>query len=353
MTLGQYLRQEREQKAISVEQVASATRIGVRTIHAIEADQYADLPAKPFVRGFVSSYARFIGIDPKETLTRYGQFLEEKVEQERPNREAGHSGYAFEKRDGEQRSRTVLAMVLGVFVLIGIAAALLKPHHSHHETQVEKLRAVHAIASPVLAISQGLAGDRSPSVQLATKPPAILPLLPASSATPSSTPLASASPTIPTAALAAPTPSPAGLPAPAMEGDPSDPLNSGKAMKGIDIHHRLVVKFDGAVWVRYRVDTRPIMQFPLKSGKVLVLRARDWMVFQVSRPENVRLSYNNEGYHSMSEDRALVMRQNDATLFYPHQLTETVKEPFPGEENLATRHTASILHDPVLSTSSP
>ena len=103
-TLGEFLRHERERRGITIEQVASATKISVRLLHLLESDQYVELPAKPFVRGFVNSYCRFIGIDPKEVLIRYGGFLEERSH-ERPTRDEGHSGYAFEKREGEQ-SRT-------------------------------------------------------------------------------------------------------------------------------------------------------------------------------------------------------------------------------------------------------
>src|SRR5689334_2016055 len=109
LSLGEFLRQERERRGITLEQVASATKIGVKNLHALEADHYVDLPAKPFIRGFVNSYCRFIGLDSKETLTRFGKFIDSKAA-DRPNREGGHSGYAFEKREGEQ-SRTVLWVV--------------------------------------------------------------------------------------------------------------------------------------------------------------------------------------------------------------------------------------------------
>ena len=55
-TLGEYLRSEREKREITIEQVASATKVGVRTLILLEADQYAELPVRPFVLGFVRSY---------------------------------------------------------------------------------------------------------------------------------------------------------------------------------------------------------------------------------------------------------------------------------------------------------
>src|SRR4051812_5772138 len=101
MTLGELLRQEREKKGMTIEQVASATKVGVRLLHSLEADQYTELPAKPFIRGFVISYCRFLCLDSKEVLSKFGDFITEKAHQ-RPNRDAGHSGYAFERKDGEQ-----------------------------------------------------------------------------------------------------------------------------------------------------------------------------------------------------------------------------------------------------------
>src|SRR5689334_3027864 len=98
MTLGELLRQERERRGMTVEQVASATKVGSRLLHSLEGDHYAELPAKPFVRGFVISYCRFLGLDSKEVLAKYAEFIAEKAN-DRIKRDAGHSGYAFEKRD--------------------------------------------------------------------------------------------------------------------------------------------------------------------------------------------------------------------------------------------------------------
>src|SRR5688500_3745542 len=99
-TLGEFLRHEREKRGITLEQLASATKISVRLLHAREGDDYRDLPAKPFIRGFVTSYVRFIGLNPKEVLTQFAGFIDSKSK-DRPVRDAGHSGYAFERKEGE------------------------------------------------------------------------------------------------------------------------------------------------------------------------------------------------------------------------------------------------------------
>lgn len=362
-SLGQFLRQERERKGITIEQVASATKIGVRTLHSLEADQYADLPAKPFVRGFVISYSRFIGIDYKEVLTRFNDYLEEKVEKERPNREAGHSGYVFERRDGEQQSRTILAMVLGVFVVLGaVAAVFFKPHHHHHGSAMERLQMAHvkpSAAAPLVSAATGPSGP-GPETSLRAGGPSVAP---ASVSSPEASPSPSVeghAPPAPAEPAASPSPlasgsveGAGGWPPQAQPPDPGDPLNSGKTLSPGEIRHRLVVKCGNSVWIRYRVDGKPVMQFPLKKDKVLVLRARDFVVFQTSNPEDIKVSYNNEGYHPMQDDKNTVTRHNDATLFYPHQLAETVQEPFPHTDSLSQRPAPLSRSVQPLSTPTP
>lgn len=70
-SLGEYLRRLRLEKKADFEDVQQETRIPPKTLRAIEADDYATLPADAFARGFYSLYAKFLDIDQKEVLDRY------------------------------------------------------------------------------------------------------------------------------------------------------------------------------------------------------------------------------------------------------------------------------------------
>ncbi len=63
MTPGNALRRLRREADLSVEAVAEATKISVTNIRAIEGEQYERLPADTFVRGLVTLYGNFLGID--------------------------------------------------------------------------------------------------------------------------------------------------------------------------------------------------------------------------------------------------------------------------------------------------
>ena len=73
-SLGQHLKRERELRDISLNDLAEATKINIRYIEAIEADQFELLPGKAFVMGFLKNYAAYIGLDEEEVITRYLDF---------------------------------------------------------------------------------------------------------------------------------------------------------------------------------------------------------------------------------------------------------------------------------------
>ena len=70
-TLGEFLRRERELRALSLEEISLTTRIPLRTLRAIEEDRFDELPGDVFIRGFLGAYARILEIDPQPLLSRY------------------------------------------------------------------------------------------------------------------------------------------------------------------------------------------------------------------------------------------------------------------------------------------
>ncbi|MEO5860060.1 MAG: helix-turn-helix domain-containing protein [Pyrinomonadaceae bacterium] len=74
-TLGENLRAAREQRGVSISEVAEQTRIAPMYIECIENDNYKPLPGGIFNKGFVKSYARFIGYDEQQALQEYNQIV--------------------------------------------------------------------------------------------------------------------------------------------------------------------------------------------------------------------------------------------------------------------------------------
>jgi len=75
LTLGQKLRQAREAKGIPIGEVAEQTRIAPLYIESIDNDDYRALPGGIFNRGFIKSYAKYVGVDEAEALADYARLL--------------------------------------------------------------------------------------------------------------------------------------------------------------------------------------------------------------------------------------------------------------------------------------
>ncbi|HOR00247.1 MAG TPA: DUF4115 domain-containing protein [Anaerolineae bacterium] len=71
--LGERLRQAREAKGLTLEQVEEITKIRRRYLQALEEEDFGQLPGEVFVRGFLRNYALALGLDAEEILTASGR----------------------------------------------------------------------------------------------------------------------------------------------------------------------------------------------------------------------------------------------------------------------------------------
>ncbi|MGH7235913.1 MAG: helix-turn-helix domain-containing protein, partial [Nitrospiraceae bacterium] len=72
-SVGEFFKQVREAKGLTLEEVASKTRIHPEFLKALEEGNFAKLPDQVFAKGFVRAYARSLGMDEDETIRRFGE----------------------------------------------------------------------------------------------------------------------------------------------------------------------------------------------------------------------------------------------------------------------------------------
>lgn len=75
--VGERLREAREAKGLSIEQVAADTRIPQRHLAAIETGKFSALPSRTYAIGFSRTYARTLGLDEHEVLDQVRSELAE------------------------------------------------------------------------------------------------------------------------------------------------------------------------------------------------------------------------------------------------------------------------------------
>jgi len=66
MTAGERLREAREAASMTLEEIATTTRIPIRHLESIEAGDFARLPAPTYTIGFAKSFAGAVGLDRAE-----------------------------------------------------------------------------------------------------------------------------------------------------------------------------------------------------------------------------------------------------------------------------------------------
>jgi len=70
-TVGQVLKEEREKKFYTLDEIEKATKIRKELLEALEAGQYLKLPPPTFVQGFIKNYGKFLGLSQDKLLAIY------------------------------------------------------------------------------------------------------------------------------------------------------------------------------------------------------------------------------------------------------------------------------------------
>ncbi len=70
-SVGAELRRVREERNITVFQACNDLRLKEGVVRAIESGQHSSLPDIPFAIGYVRTYARYLGLDPREACDRF------------------------------------------------------------------------------------------------------------------------------------------------------------------------------------------------------------------------------------------------------------------------------------------
>ena len=70
-TVGQVLKEERERKFYTLDEIEKATKIRKELLEALEAGQDSKLPPPTFVQGFIKNYGKFLGLNEDKLLAIY------------------------------------------------------------------------------------------------------------------------------------------------------------------------------------------------------------------------------------------------------------------------------------------
>lgn len=105
-TLGQQLKEAREAKGVSESDAGRATKILTKLIHAMENDDFSDMAAPMYAKGFIRLYADYLGLDPDPLVDEYMQRhapARRPLMEEPPNRFARNAPSGESNTNGSSR----------------------------------------------------------------------------------------------------------------------------------------------------------------------------------------------------------------------------------------------------------
>jgi cytoskeletal protein RodZ len=117
---GTFLRLAREQRGMSLQELAVTTKISARVLEALERNDPSKLPGGIFSRAFVRAYAREVGLDPDVAVASFvAAFPDESGADEMPATTSAVEAESFEQR---RRIVRFVVRLLGVALLVAILA---------------------------------------------------------------------------------------------------------------------------------------------------------------------------------------------------------------------------------------
>jgi cytoskeleton protein RodZ len=161
-SFGASLRRERELRGVSLQEIAAATKIGVRMLEAIEEDRLDKLPQGLFVRGFVREYARFLALDEQKILTELSFHATPATVV--IDNEVGERG----RRVSSRLATRLINGGLATGVLAVVAVLILSPGFSGENVAPTALPAVDAPAASSIPESATSAGAPAQSINAAS-----------------------------------------------------------------------------------------------------------------------------------------------------------------------------------------
>ena len=262
-TFGENMQREREMRGISLQEIALSTKIGVRSLQALEEEDFEKLPGGIFNKGFVRAYARYLGIDEEQAVADFqaartekipapfGQTLQ-KVYQTQPPKES-HSGI-------------IVVLVLAVLVLGGLG---------YLGWRMKWLEKMH-ITSSSTAENVPVASTTTPPDQ---SPPA--------ASTPDGTSPAARQPVSqpvsqPTSSAATVTSAPASTP--------------GQTFL-------VEIKASERTWVSVSADGKRVLEGVLKEGDQKSFNASDRVVIKTANAGGLQISRNGEYLPAQASDK--------------------------------------------------
>jgi hypothetical protein len=129
--IGNSLREARERQGLGYPEIELATKIRAKYIRALEEEDFTSIPGDAYIRGFLRTYAEYLGLDGDVYVDEYASRFITSWRDELPPRPERHR---VRPRERHLERRVVLLVLAGIVLVAGLVfAAFSLPGASTHE----------------------------------------------------------------------------------------------------------------------------------------------------------------------------------------------------------------------------
>lgn len=167
VNIGADLRQAREARGVSVEDVSAVLKIRVGDLKSLENDDFEELPAAVYAIGFIRSYATYLDLNAGELINRYKAAMAAQTQEDAP----------YDPQAESEQMPVAVKLAIGAVVIFAVYILWLLAGGASGPEAVSKsvTKAVTtAVETPARATtsqpSKTPVATRKPSVKVATKP---------------------------------------------------------------------------------------------------------------------------------------------------------------------------------------
>ncbi len=264
--VGDRLRQAREAKGLTLEEVEEITKIRCRYLQALEEEDYGQFPGEVFIRGFLRNYAQALDLDPDEVLAAAGRKVPDPVR----SVEAAQGATLDKPPAQEAGSQRLISALIGVVALVGVLLGGWALYHYLGPSRIP----------PTLPPPSTEGTPTSAVHEQATSRPTLTP-------SPSITPKATAAATAMATATATSEPTPTVAPT-----DTPEPTIAPSPAAGEAVVLRLETLADS--WIRVEVDGAVVFEDTLRPGQVMEWRGESEIHLLTGNAGGLRVWYNGQ-----------------------------------------------------------
>ncbi|NCX49764.1 MAG: helix-turn-helix domain-containing protein, partial [Gammaproteobacteria bacterium] len=117
---GSLLRQAREEKGLTIDEMSAISNLTKQVIRGIESDDYSELAGLSFVRGYLKLYAKKLGVNEADILEPFDRWKAEQSGE--PIQTMSTTGVGVQQPSSGPGKGTMAAAAVVVMVLIAAGA---------------------------------------------------------------------------------------------------------------------------------------------------------------------------------------------------------------------------------------